>query len=190
VVFGISNPLPITLLDFNGKLQGNDVALEWSTSAEYNSKEFQIEKSVDGINYSPLGTINAAGTSTVLKSYNYIDRSATEINYYRLKLVDKDGLAKQSNVVVVKNQGLKQGITILNNPFANQINIRFAKMPKGKVVLRLIDISGKQIAVNENYQASSAILSFDNFNQNLSRGIYILQAETEGKIYSAKLMKQ
>jgi hypothetical protein len=186
----ISNPLPITLLDFNGKLQGNDVALEWSTSAEYNSKEFQIEKSVDGINYSPLGTINAAGTSTVLKSYNYIDRSATEINYYRLKLVDKDGLAKQSNVVVVKNQGLKQGITILNNPFANQINIRFAKMPKGKVVLRLIDISGKQIAVNENYQASSAILSFDNFNQNLSRGIYILQAETEGKIYSAKLMKQ
>jgi hypothetical protein len=186
----ITNPLPVTLLDFTGTLQGNNALLNWSTAAEYDSKEFVIERSNDGISYRALNSLPAAGYSSSLKSYSYLDREATELNYYRLKMIDNNGNTKMSNTVIVKNPGLKQDISVLSNPFKDDITVRFAKMPKGKVTLSLTDISGKRIGINEYYQPASAILRYNNATSNLPKGVYILQAETEGKRYSIKVMKQ
>ena len=52
--FGAGIPmetLPIEVLSFTGKLQNENVKLNWSTSFEHNSKGFEIEKSLDGINF-------------------------------------------------------------------------------------------------------------------------------------------
>lgn len=182
-------PLPITLLSFSGSLKGSNVLLEWSTSAEINSKEFQIEKSNDGVTYRRLNTVPAAGNSSTLKKYTYLDIEATELNYYRLKMVDLDNSYKQSNVVIVKNPGLSQSVSVLNNPFKDYINVRFAKLPKGKVAIKLIDISGKLISVSESYNPLTSIIRFDNYNKAISKGIYILQVDNEGKQYNLKLMK-
>lgn len=186
---GSAPPLPITLIDFTGALKGNNVLLEWNTSTEINSKEFQIEKSNDGITYRKLNTIPAAGISTIVKKYNYLDVEATELNYYRLKMVDMDGFTKQSDVVIVKNPGLSQSVSVLNNPFRDYISIRFAKIPKGGVSLKLVDLSGKVISSNEFFNPLSSIIRFD-YNQALSSGIYILHVGNEGKQYSIKLLKQ
>lgn len=182
-------PLPVYLLSFSGTLKGNNVLLEWSTSAEINSKEFQIEKSNDGVTYRRLNTVPAAGNSSILKKYTYLDIEATELNYYRLKMVDLDNSYKQSNVVIVKNPGLSQSVSVLSNPFKDYINVRFAKVPKGKVALKLIDISGKLISVSESYNPLTSIIRFDNYNKAISKGIYILQVDNEGKQYNLKLMK-
>jgi len=182
--------LPVTLLDFSGRLKANNVLLEWTTSLESNSKEFQIEKSADGITYRKLSTVAAAGNSSVLKQYNYLDIEATEINYYRLKMVDNDGYTKQSNIILIKNSGiLSQAITVLNTPFTDYIDIRFAKIPKGKTVLKLFDLSGRLISVSEKLNATSSIIRFDNYNKSLSKAVYLLQVETEGKQYNIKLLK-
>jgi hypothetical protein len=185
----VTNPLPVTLLNFSGNLKGNNILLDWSTANEINSKEFEIEKSVDGINYRKISSVAAAGNTASTNSYNYLDREATEINYYRLKMIDLNGTSKISNTVVIKNTGLVQNIAAISNPFKDYINIRFTKMPKGKVVLSLTDLSGKRLGVNEYYQPASAILRFDNYNKNLVKGIYILQAVADGKRYSIKVMK-
>jgi hypothetical protein len=186
---GSSGTLPITLLNFSGSLKGNNVLLDWSTSLEINSKEFQIEKSNDGITYRELYTIPAAGNSTIVKKYNYLDVEATELNYYRLKMVDLDGSAKQSDVVIVKNPGLSQTVSGITNPFKDYISIRFAKIPKGGVNLKLIDLSGKVISTREVYNPLSSIIRFD-YNKALSQGIYILQVANDGKQYSLKLLKE
>lgn len=186
----ITNPLPVTLLDFSGNLNGNNVLLNWNTTAEYNSKEFIIEKSTDGINYRYLNSTAAAGYSSSVKSYSYTDNEATELNYYRLKMVDFDGNTKLSNTVIIKNQGLQQKITVLTNPFGDEITIRFAKLPKGKIILSLTDLSGKQIGTSENYQPASSVIKFNSFNKALPHGIYLLNAITEGKRYTIKVFKQ
>ncbi len=181
--------LPVVLVNFSGTLKGNNVLLDWSTSAEYSSKEFQLERSNDGITYRKLATVAAAGFSTTAKKYTYLDVEATEVNYYRLKMVDIDGSNKQSDVVIVKNSALLQSAAVVNNPFSNHIDVRFARLPKGGVTLRLIDLSGKLIAVKQNYQPSlSSIIRFD-IDRPLSRGIYILQVENDGKQYSIKVLK-
>ncbi len=182
--------LPVTLLDFSGKLKGNNVLLEWTTSFEINSKEFQIEKSTDGVTYSKLNTVAAAGNSFAEKNYSYLDAEATEINYYRLKMVDIDGYAKQSNVIVIKNSGiLSQSISVTNMPFSDFINIRFAKVPTGKTMLKLFDLSGRLISVSEKNNPVSSIIQFDNYNKNIAKGIYLLQVESEGKQFNIKIVK-
>jgi hypothetical protein len=181
--------LPVTLLDFYGELHGSNVLLNWSTTAEYNSKEFQIEKSIDGINYHKIAVLASSGNSTTLKNYKYLDTEATELNYYRLKMVDIDGFTKQSQVVVIKNTSIVQRVYTTTSPFTDYINIRFAKTLKGKISLRLIDMSGKVCGVSENYQAGTSIVRFESFSKSLNTGIYILQVEVEGQRYSIKLMK-
>lgn len=183
-----NGPLPITLLNFTGTLKGNDVLLDWSTSNELNSKEFEIEKSNDGITYRSLNSIPAAGFSTSTKNYGYLDIEATEINYYRLKMVDLDGKYRMSDVVIIKNNGLAQDLTSVTNPFKNYINIRFAKIPKGKVSYRLIDLTGKLMSRGESYNPLTSVIRFDLYSKSLSKGIYILQVESEGKQYSYKLL--
>ncbi|HET9278463.1 MAG TPA: hypothetical protein VFN95_09745, partial [Flavitalea sp.] len=54
---GSGGTLPIELLSFTGKLQSENVKLNWSTSFEQNSKGFEIEKSLDGINFRKIAFV-------------------------------------------------------------------------------------------------------------------------------------
>lgn len=184
-----SGVLPVTLADFTGTLKSNNILLEWHTSIEINSKEFWLEKSYDGVTYHRIATIAAAGNSNTTKRYNYTDNEVTEYNYYRLNMVDLDGLSKRSNIVLVKNPGITQDVFVTTNPFSDHIGLRFTKVPKGQVSLRLVDLSGKQIAATSVYNNLSPLVRFD-LNTAISRGIYVLQVESEGKHYSIKVLKQ
>ncbi len=186
---GTAPALPVVLLSFTGSLRGNNVQLEWATSSEVNSKEFVIEKSYDGVTYHELAKVSAAGYSTDTKQYGYLDREATDINYYRLKMVDLDASSRISNVVIVKNPGLQQTISSIRNPFVDRIDIRFAKLPKGEISMRLVDIAGRTLATNKLVNPVSPIIRF-NYNESLSSGVYFLQVAAEGKQYSLKLVKQ
>lgn len=181
--------LPITLTNFTGKLQEKNVLLQWSTSAEYNSKEFELEKSFDGINYRKIATIPAAGNSNTVKNYLYLDKEPlTEKNHYRLRSIDLDNRDKLSNVVFIKIPNPKQGIIVLGNPFRDNIQVRFIKTPSGKADFRLFDLNGRMVARQEFSGTSQQVLF--NTPANLSNGIYQLQVIMEGARYTSKLVRQ
>ena len=150
---------------------------------------FVIEKSYDGVTYHELAKVSAAGYSTDTKQYGYLDREATDINYYRLKMVDLDASSRISNVVIVKNPGLQQNISPIRNPFVDRIDIRFTKLPKGEISMRLVDVAGRTLATNKLVNPVSPVIRF-NYNESLSSGVYFLQVAAEGKQYSLKLVKQ
>lgn len=182
--------LPVTLLDFTGTLQNKKVLLQWSTSAEYNSKQFDIEKSLDGFTYTLLHTVPAAGNSTTEKNYSYTDANVADINYYRLKMLDIDGGSKQSNVVVIKNNMLQQSIVYVTNPFSNKINIRFAKIPQGDVTVSLVNMNGKQVFTKVISNPTSRLVEIETGNITLSKAMYILRIESEGQLYNVKMLKE
>ena len=181
--------LPVTLSELIGTLKGNSILLEWATSLEVNSKEFQVEKSFDGITYHKIGTVAASGSSNSTKKYNYLDKDVAELNYYRLNMVDLDGSYKRSNVVLVKYSGIVQDVHATTNPFRDYIGLRFAKLPKGELSYRLIDMSGKQVAAGKLHNPLSSMVRI-NLNTVLSKGMYMLQVENEGKQYSIKLLRE
>ncbi|HRI21682.1 MAG TPA: choice-of-anchor J domain-containing protein, partial [Panacibacter sp.] len=58
---GGNTALPPLLVNFTGNLKDNNVLLNWKTRQEVNTKNFIVEKSSDGKNFSQVGIVNAAG---------------------------------------------------------------------------------------------------------------------------------
>jgi hypothetical protein len=102
LVFESAAPLPVTLVAFTAQLQGADGLLEWATASEQQNAYFQVESSLDGRTFTPLGRVVGAGTSPERHTYQFRDadlaRYAAAQVYYRLRQVDSDGTSAFSPV--------------------------------------------------------------------------------------------
>lgn len=108
--------LPIELVYFQAKSEQNDVKLNWETAVEINNDYFTIERSFDGIHFSPITRMDGAGNSTHKIDYLTIDKDYINgINYYRLIQTDYNGEETTSKIVSVD-------MTKKNNQFMNTVN--------------------------------------------------------------------
>jgi len=185
-----SAALPVRLLDFAGRLIGNSVLLEWSTSSEINSQYFDIERSADGIVFNKIGTVNAAGNSSTIHNYSFTDAAAVEHNYYRLKQVDIDGKFEYSKVIIIDNKNYGGNFRVINNPFTDVLDIDFGKVQAGKTDIRLLDVTGKEIYHTVNDVSGLSRVHINLSGRNLSAGIYLLQVNTNHGQFIARVMKQ
>lgn len=180
-------PLPVTLLDFTGRLDNSSAVLNWSTSSEQNSRNFDVEKSTDGVSYYKIGSVNAAGNSSARKDYSLRDDKLSPSNYYRLRMNDNDGRNKLSNIVLLKYNAAAQNVWVVNNPFSNYIDLRMAN-DATQAKLQLVSANGAVIA--EKLVANPASLIHWQLSNNVSAGSYILRTVVDGKMFTNKLIKQ
>jgi hypothetical protein len=141
--------LPIKLQAFTGSLNKDIAILKWTTSSEINAKEFQIEQSTNGLNFRNVGSVSALNRIGGA-SYSYDDNGLVSgNNYYRLKLVDKDGQSAYSKVIVInkgENSGLQ--VAVYPNPTTAVINITHPLVEQ-KTTLLISDLSGRVIMEKE-----------------------------------------
>ncbi|HUC81258.1 MAG TPA: T9SS type A sorting domain-containing protein [Flavisolibacter sp.] len=181
------NILPITLLEFTGRQENTTAVLNWKTSSEQNSKDFEVEKSTDGRNFSKIGTVPAAGNSSSQRTYSFRDVQLSAANYYRLRMNDSDGQYKYSDVVLVNYGAGAQQVTVVNNPFAGYLDIRFARSA-ANARLQLVSTSGAVVAEKQ-FTNLSGQLRWQ-LPAQLSRGTYVLRSVVDGKTFTQKLIKQ
>jgi len=97
--------LPIELLYFSGKPIDKSNLIYWATATEHNTTHFVVEKSENGITWSELGTVAAAGNSTQELHYDVTDNAVKPIyNYYRLTQYDTDGAYETFDPIVLNNK--------------------------------------------------------------------------------------
>jgi pimeloyl-ACP methyl ester carboxylesterase len=119
-------PLPVTLAGITAWRVGEKVQLAWKTETEINSSHFILEKSTNGQLFNPIGTIAAAGFSNAENSYQYTDALPVNgVNYYRLRMVDKDGQFAYSNIVTINLKDLKTLSASINSTLAGKGSIQF-----------------------------------------------------------------
>ena len=155
----ISDPLPLTLVDFNAQWQtGGTVGLTWEVQDGLNTNHFDIQRSADGVNWETIGTLDASGLSALATNYSYTDAAPLPArDYYRLQLVDDAGYNTFSAVKVV-SQSTGTGIAIFPNPATDHINVSFGVGGVsgnlgtgglgGPVSIRLMNVTG-QILLQE-----------------------------------------
>lgn len=186
--------LPVTFLGISARQKGSGISVLWSTSQEFNSSRFEIEKSVDGnSNWTTVSSVSAAGNSATVKNYNAFDASPSNgANYYRIKQIDKDGNFKYSRTVMIKLNIDKTGVSVLANPFHSSLLVDFSSPSNQQVSARIIDITGRQI-VSEKWTiaAGSSTKQFSNVG-GLQLGMYILTiSNADGEVlYNNKVIKQ
>lgn len=178
--FTKSGPLPVTLLSFSGTLVNKNVLLKWITSSEQNSSHFIVERSFDGISYSAIGNVKAAGNSTVQQQYNYSDAGITaDMVYFRLKQVDIGGQYKYSPIIRFRLKG-GPDIIIAPNPVINQLQLNGIK--NGTAIL-IVDAAGRLV---HSGQWNGIPIPVSHW----AKGLYTLQVQLEGVKLNKKFLKQ
>jgi len=182
--------LPVEIISFRAFEQNNKVILNWTTASESNNSYFEIERSINGNQYLPIGRIAGAGTTSQITHYSFTDLAPfTATNYYRLKQVDIDGRYKYSVILRIKlDSKLKKAVNISPNPVSDKINIRISSDAATNGGIRIINASGQTI-----YQQSESLVNGENLFtikslQNLPNGIYTVQVEIDGDIFSTKFI--
>jgi trimeric autotransporter adhesin len=184
----ILSVVPVTLVDINGTLLPKSIAVNWKTSSENNSGYFELQKSMDGVHFFTIGNVNAAGNSNLPINYNFNDGQVSVFNYYRLKIVDKDGKFIYSKVILIKNPGAQQGVRIVNNPFNTFLDIRLTSATQNKSIFQLVNMSGVIVYQKEFTAGTEMRLDFS--SQHLNSGVYILRSFIDGRMYTSKVVKQ
>jgi hypothetical protein len=178
-----TSPLPIELLSFSGNCDGNATTLKWSTATETNNDFFSVEKSIDGIGYSVIGSIDGAGNSLQTLNYSFNDDNPKEgISYYRLKQTDLDGKYKYSDVISVScNQIRPENIIVYPNPASNNVTIELPGNDQ-TFPLEIINARGQIIY-------SGTITNKINLPTNeLISGIYFIKITTEYDVLTDKII--
>jgi hypothetical protein len=122
------------------------VMLSWSTVSESNNSMFVVEKSTDGQEFTPAGTVRGSGNSNAIKKYTFLDAQATSTKiYYRLKQVDFDGSFNHSEVLTI-NKKIETNVMLvqLSDETVNKsFDFTVDALKDGGVVFQLVDASGQ-----------------------------------------------
>ncbi len=174
---------PITILNFNVKVSPQQTALlSWQTASEINAKEFVIERSIDGRVFSNIATVSAKGSNA---TYTFADlHPAKGINYYRLKMVDKDASYTYSEL---RNISIRQLMAYLApNPVIKNTNAVLYLSANDATNISITDVNGRVIWESVTKNESSIILPLSAY----LTGIYFISLRSENAHQVIKLIKQ
>ncbi|HOZ76675.1 MAG TPA: T9SS type A sorting domain-containing protein [Ferruginibacter sp.] len=162
---GLGLPLPLKLISFKVVLQNKNPFLSWVTSKEVNVSHFEIERSTNGIQFTTVASV-ASQAGSVDKAYRFTDVAALDgINYYRLKMIDRDGKFSYSYIIKI-DAGKKYSISIIPNPVKNYFIIKGAEGFSG---ISIIDATGrivKQMKSNNSGRYETT---------GLAKGVYLVR---------------
>ncbi len=135
--------LPVILLSFTATKKGEQNLLQWATTQEINTSYFEVERSGDWVNFTSIGQVDAAGNSGVAKSYSLVDaKPVSGMNYYRLKMVDKDGKFSYSEIRSI-DEAVGFVVSIYPNPVEINLSLNISSDKTMQVQLEVVDNGGR-----------------------------------------------
>jgi hypothetical protein len=171
-------PFPVELAYFNGHNQGTSNLLNWVTVSELANKSFEVQRSIDGVSYQTIGSVNSKapnGTSTANLSYEFVDHKPATVSYYRLKQIDIDG---GSNILpqvveIALTDNFKTAIDLFPNPTSSELNVAITGAGTDNYLVEVSDIYGRAISsVQQLSNGGTTISTID--VRNLAQGTYIV----------------
>ena len=181
-----SNVLPVRLGSFEAARSNNSVYIVFTTADELNNARYQIERSGDGLRFTPLLTIQPGDPGQLSHSYSATDAAPLKgLNYYRLAQFDKDGRKTYFGVRIVNfGNAPSLFVQVYPNPASSYITIRTDPGTGPKARLTIADLTGR--TVRTVVLPASGVQTVP--VQDLSNGIYLLQMRINGAVTTERIM--
>lgn len=164
--------LPVTFIDISATAKANSIAVNFETKDEENVRSFELERSIDGINFKTIETILSKGSSTYSVEDFSVDKA--RMYYYRINEISNDNKSTISNVVTAKLLKEKENISIYPSLVTNG-KIFIAGLTDENATLSLYNLVGKRLQYIKNVSSEIELIP-------LHSGIYIALIETESGI--------
>jgi CshA-type fibril repeat protein len=180
VTIVVDCPMPVKLVAFDARKEGNSAQLSWSTTEEVNSDRFEIERSTDGKAWAMIGSIRSNGESSTVKTYNYTDPAPEKgENLYRLRMVDKDDTFAYSRVRSLNWESASQAY-LYPNPAAEKVYLNAGQ--KAVAQVSIVNASGTKISAS--FQSGYVDVKA------LPQGVYVLKVTyQDGSASSFKFLR-
>ena len=186
-----NNPLPVELVNFNVRCIDDKLVFKWETASEKNSKNFEVQKSSDGIYWEVISTIQAAGFTKENRSYEYTHTSSDlneESHYYRLKQTDIDLSTSTFDVIYHKPCNANYSlISLYPNPINNTVWLELSDGAINSSTVKIFNNLGHEVAFKFSNISNNKI-QFE--AEQFISGIYYLYFETSfGKKETIKFIR-
>ncbi|MCB9042668.1 MAG: T9SS type A sorting domain-containing protein [Chitinophagales bacterium] len=190
-----TNPckLDVDLLRFGVALEGEDVLVNWATATEENSAYFIVERSQDGINFSEVGRLDAAGDSHSVLAYAFTDKSVQncETYYYRLKEVDVFG----EEVIVSKVEQINTlnkdclNVNVAPVPTSDKLIVTLSSGVSSDINISIYDVLGREVKL-QNEKAISGENIYIVEVEDLASGAYFINVRSGANVSTLKFVKK
>ena len=174
-------PTPVKLISFTLRQENNFNQVNWKTALEINAREFSLESSNDGINFTEVGKVPASqqpnGSSYSFRHFITADKKL----YYRLNSIDNDGSSEYSRVIsTVAKTG--EGPIKLYPPTSSSVLVQLNKSVNA---IRILNVFG-QVIHRQTTGNVSGLFYINTFGW--KNGVYVLIADTNEGPSSQKFL--
>lgn len=195
----IENPdcpevLPVELIKLTAKPINNKyIQVDWATASERNIQHFEVLRSIDGINFEWITSVNAVGFSNSIKKYSINDLNVMDptLYYYKIKSIDFDNTFQESNIVTARLKPFYDFKinAIYPNPTNNILNFDILSDNEEYITIRVFDDIGNIIVV-ESKKIRTGNNTININTKSWTSGLYIISVQTPtGKQMIYKISK-
>ncbi|WP_218029039.1 Ig-like domain-containing protein [Segetibacter aerophilus] len=184
--------LPLPILEFSGILEKNVSKLKWKVENEEEVKNYVLERSRDGVNFSPIDQFLPKYTPSSTYSYDDdISSYSTDVVYYRVQEITKNGQKSYSKIISFKKTQ-KEAITIkvYPNPVVSGFSITISSTENQHADISILDGAGKLVM-----ERNAELVKGDNTiriseTSKMPSGLYMVVIAIKKAVYFEKLIKQ
>ncbi|WP_222165852.1 T9SS type A sorting domain-containing protein [Edaphocola aurantiacus] len=179
----LAAPLPVTLLSFDAAVANCQTNLNWTIANAVNFNRFVVERSNDGRSYNEIGQIaytNGKG------AYAYTDKATPNgKSFYRLRLVDADGMYAYSQTVTAQSDCSTQAIEVYPTLTKGMVYIN---LPVGyaNAKIELTTIMGQVLNIPVSPNAAQQKINLSG----MAQGTYLLKVTSGNETQTFKVVYQ
>jgi hypothetical protein len=142
-VTSFSTIIPVTFGGISATVSNGVVKISWSIETEINTKQYIIERSSNGSQFSQAGVLTANNAS----NYSWLDNSPISGNgFYRVKSIDANGTVKYSNIIKVNISDKLPEIVIAPNPVTGgQLKLQLNNFIKGNYTVDVYNTLSQKV---------------------------------------------
>lgn len=176
------------IMGFNANpVQQKEVMLDWATSNEQTPSKYLVEKSLDGITFTTIGTVASQNQSNNLYRFADVEPKMGR-SFYRIRQVTMDDT--NVNVTEAKKVLMGQnGVSVLTypNPAQSSIFVEVLDTDNAEGTIEIYNHIGRLV---QTQQFTKDQLRYQINTDNLASGTYILKIRrADGNIQSVKITK-
>jgi len=183
--------LPIHLITFDAqKINSTSSLVSWRLGDFSSAEEkFEIQRSGKEKDFATIGTVSGKESDHF---YNYTDNDLkTGVNFYRLRMTDKDGKVTYSRTVAVINDVNTVLIASLVPTVVNdRATLIISASRAQKLDIIITDMQGR-VMLRRNFNVAAGNTNIDLAMERLGAGMYLLTGtSSEGKLNTIRFIKQ
>ncbi|WP_276503147.1 T9SS type A sorting domain-containing protein [Terrimonas pollutisoli] len=184
--------LTTDLISFSATSENERANLFWTTTKEEAALTFLVEKSMNGRDFSLIGSIFNYNNGNEVNKYSFKDVALLDDNtWYRVVMVTAQGKKKYSSVIKLQKEiatGLE--LKILTNPFYSSLIFDITTHRNSTVTVDLIDIAGR-IVISGKHLLYAGVNNINLANsQSLQSGVYLLRISDQEKSIRTRIVKK